>query len=54
MSESIVQLKNISKSYGSVVAVNDVNLTVREGEFVVLLGPSGSGKTTILSMIGGC
>jgi len=44
---------NVTKRYGSVVAVNNVSILVRRGEFVSLLGPSGSGKTTIQRMIGG-
>ena len=54
---SLIILQNISKSYDSgetiVHAVNQVNLTVQAGEFVLLLGPSGAGKTTLLSLIGG-
>jgi len=46
-------LKNLSKSYGSVAAVKDINLTISRGEFFCLLGPSGCGKTTILRMIAG-
>ncbi|MEQ9489654.1 MAG: ABC transporter ATP-binding protein [Alphaproteobacteria bacterium] len=53
MSDILVELKNVSKQYGPVVAVDNINLTVERGEFLVLLGPSGSGKTTILSMMGG-
>lgn len=48
-----VRLKKVSKSFGSVTAVNDIDLTIREKEFVTLLGPSGCGKTTLLRMIAG-
>jgi multiple sugar transport system ATP-binding protein len=49
-----VQLSHVSKIYGNeVVAVNDLNLDIREGEFVVLVGPSGCGKTTALRMVAG-
>ena len=48
-----VTLKNITKVFGKVVAVNNLNLEVRDGEFVALLGPSGCGKTTTLLMIAG-
>jgi spermidine/putrescine transport system ATP-binding protein len=53
MNDCLVELKGISKNYGSVKAVDNIDLTVSRGEFLVLLGPSGSGKTTILSMMGG-
>lgn len=46
-------LKNINKNYGSVVAVDNLSLSIDEGEFITLLGPSGCGKTTTLRMIGG-
>ena len=50
----IIQIKNVSKIYpGNVTAVDDLSLTVKEGEFVTFLGPSGCGKTTILRMIAG-
>ncbi len=53
MAEILIQ--NITKTYagGKQPAVNDVNLTIRDGEFMVLLGPSGCGKTTLLRMIAG-
>ncbi len=48
-----VELAHLTKRFGAVVAVDDLNLTVREGEFFSLLGPSGCGKTTTLRLIGG-
>ena len=48
-----VTLDNVSKFFGKVKAVVDLNLEVRDGEFVALLGPSGCGKTTTLLMIAG-
>jgi len=48
-----IELKNISKKFGEVTAVNNVSFTVNEGELMALLGPSGGGKTTVLRMIAG-
>jgi len=48
-----VGVEGIRKTYGDVVAVDDVDLTVGDGEFFTLLGPSGSGKTTTLRIIAG-
>jgi len=48
-----IQLKNISKRWGSFVGVDDFNLTIADQEFLVLLGPSGCGKTTTMRMIAG-
>jgi iron(III) transport system ATP-binding protein len=50
---SKVTLKNLSKSFGEVVAVQNLNLEIKQGEFFSLLGPSGCGKTTTLRMIAG-
>ena len=46
-------LENLTKSYGDVHAVNDISLTVEQGEFLTLLGPSGCGKSTTLAAIAG-
>src|ERR687888_239463 len=48
-----VVLKNLNKMYDDVRAVKDVNLEIRDKEFVVLVGPSGCGKTTTLRMVAG-
>lgn len=48
-----IQLRNVSKRWGSFVAVQNFNLTIADREFLVLLGPSGCGKTTTMRMIAG-
>src|SRR5690625_2955229 len=50
---SIVHLSEITKRFGDVTAVEDLELTIQEGEFFTFLGPSGCGKTTTLRMIAG-
>jgi len=49
----LINLVNITKSFGESVIIDDLNLYIRENEFVTLLGPSGCGKTTTLRIIGG-
>ena len=48
-----IELRNVSKHFGNVGAVNRVSFTVQDGELLALLGPSGGGKTTVLRMIAG-
>ena len=48
-----VSLRAVSKAFGDVYAVNDLDLDIQSGEFFSMLGPSGSGKTTVLRMIAG-
>ena len=51
---NIVELRDVYKSYenGHIKALNGINLTIEEGEFVSIIGPSGSGKSTLLNMLG--
>ncbi len=51
--QSIISISGVSKHYGEVRAVDDVDLEIQRGEFFSLLGPSGCGKTTILRMLAG-
>ncbi len=49
----MVELQNVNKVFGTFVALNEVNFSIREGEFMTFLGPSGCGKTTCLRLISG-
>ncbi len=53
MANAAIELKNISKRFGTIQANKDVNLTVNKGEILSLLGENGSGKTTLMNMISG-
>jgi ABC-type Fe3+/spermidine/putrescine transport system ATPase subunit len=50
---SLVQLRQVSKAYGDVIAVHPLDLEIAAGDFLAILGPSGCGKTTLLRMLGG-
>ena len=54
MSESLaIELKGITKTFGSIVANKDVNLQVKKSEILAILGENGSGKTTLMNMLSG-
>ncbi|WP_368282855.1 ATP-binding cassette domain-containing protein, partial [Enterocloster lavalensis] len=49
----MIELKNVEIRYGDFVAIDNLNLTINEGEFFTFLGPSGCGKTTTLRALAG-
>ncbi|MFQ7310744.1 spermidine/putrescine ABC transporter ATP-binding protein [Sellimonas sp.] len=53
MPNKLIDIKNISKSFDDNLVLDDLNLYIRENEFLTLLGPSGCGKTTLLRILGG-
>lgn len=53
MTEPLIELKHIRKSYGANLILDDISLSIYSGEFLTLLGPSGCGKTTLLRLISG-
>ena len=48
-----IQLKNVTKKFGDQMVIDDLNLSIEDGSFTVLVGPSGCGKSTTLRMITG-
>ena len=53
MSNKLINLENITKIFDGVTVLDNLNLYIRENEFLTLLGPSGCGKTTTLRILGG-
>ena len=53
MTEKIITFENVSKSFGAITALENVNISVDQGEFLALVGPSGCGKSTILRIASG-
>lgn len=51
MAETIIQVENLSKSYGSLCVIKDISFSVQKGEVLGIIGPSGSGKSTLLRCI---
>ncbi|HAJ4210600.1 TPA: ATP-binding cassette domain-containing protein, partial [Escherichia coli] len=51
--KNFVELRNVTKRFGSNTVIDNINLTIPQGQMVTLLGPSGCGKTTILRLVAG-
>ena len=49
----MIEVKNVTKKYGKVVAVDNISFTIQDGEIIGLLGPNGAGKSTTMNMITG-
>ena len=50
---SMIRTEHLAKSFGELVVLKDINLTVESGEVVVIIGPSGAGKSTFLKILSG-
>ena len=53
MSANILKVENATMQFGGVVAVDNLNLEINQGEIVALIGPNGAGKTTVFNMLTG-
>jgi simple sugar transport system ATP-binding protein len=51
--ENAIELKNVTKRFGDVIANDDISLSVRKGEILSILGENGSGKTTLMNLLSG-
>ena len=51
--ENTIEIKNLCKNYGSILAANNINFSAQKGEIIALLGPNGAGKSTLINMIAG-
>ena len=53
MSEQVLKIENVTMQFGGVVAVDNLNLEINQGEIVALIGPNGAGKTTAFNVVTG-